>query len=139
MGELMTFANDSAKQVDALVSAAVISFGFVFIHPFMDGNGRLSRFLFRQTLCQSGRLADGVLLPILSAVRKHDPSTYALYSRSRTRAVTCHLAGHGSPRHPPSSSHTPVRAVPHKGLCWPLIVGQPVRDSGDRRGNWARG
>jgi hypothetical protein len=72
MSELMAFANASARQVNALVAATVISFGFVFIHPFMDGNGRLSRFLFHQTLCQSGRLADGLVLPISIAMRKHE-------------------------------------------------------------------
>lgn len=37
--------------VDPLVAAACVSFGFVLIHPFMDGNGRLSRFLFHHQLC----------------------------------------------------------------------------------------
>ena len=28
--------------VDAVVAAAVIAFGFVYVHPFVDGNGRLT-------------------------------------------------------------------------------------------------
>jgi len=35
-----------------LVRAAVVSFAFVFIHPFMNGNGRLSRFLIHHCLGQ---------------------------------------------------------------------------------------
>jgi len=31
--------------IDAIVAASMISFGFVFVHPFMDGNGRLHRYL----------------------------------------------------------------------------------------------
>ena len=36
--------NHPPKQLDPLLVASIASFGFVFIHPFMDGNGRLSCF-----------------------------------------------------------------------------------------------
>ncbi|MBU6958538.1 Fic family protein [Pseudomonas sp. CVAP len=75
MGELMTFANQSSRKVDPLVAAAVTAFGFVFLHPFMDGNGRLSRFLIHQTLCHSGALENGLLLPV-SVAMKHEESSY---------------------------------------------------------------
>jgi len=32
------------KTFDAILAAAIIAFGFVFIHPFVDGNGRIHRF-----------------------------------------------------------------------------------------------
>lgn len=48
------------------------SFDFVFIHPFEDGNGRLSRFLFHHTLCRSGELANGLILPVSVAMKKHE-------------------------------------------------------------------
>lgn len=93
MGELMTFANTTAKDVDPIVAASVISFGFVFLHPFMDGNGRLSRFLFHQALCQSGRLADGLVLPVSVAIKKHEADylrtlqAYSLQARQRWRVM----------------------------------------------------
>ena len=31
-----------SKATDPIVAAAIVSFGFVYLHPFMDGNGRLS-------------------------------------------------------------------------------------------------
>ncbi|TVQ32007.1 MAG: Fic family protein [Wenzhouxiangella sp.] len=44
--------------------AAVVSFGFVFIHPFEDGNGRLHRFLIHDLL-QRGRLVErDLVLPV---------------------------------------------------------------------------
>ena len=52
--------------------AAVVSFAFVLIHPFMDGNGRLSRFLVHHCLGQSGRLPPQFLLPISVAMKKHE-------------------------------------------------------------------
>jgi hypothetical protein len=75
MEDLMALANQPPADIDPLVLAAIISFGFVFIHPFMDGNGRLSRFLFHQVLCQQGALKNGLLLPV-SSVLKQEEATY---------------------------------------------------------------
>ncbi|RLA49344.1 MAG: cell filamentation protein Fic, partial [Gammaproteobacteria bacterium] len=75
MERLMKIANTPPAGIDPLVLAAVVSFGFVFIHPFMDGNGRLSRFLFHQVLCQQGALKNGLLLPV-SAILKQKETDY---------------------------------------------------------------
>ncbi|MBK5913883.1 Fic family protein [Rhodocyclus purpureus] len=72
MPEFMAMANTLPRQTDPIVAAAVASFGFVFLHPFMDGNGRLSRFLFHHALCQSGRLERGLLLPVSVAMKRHE-------------------------------------------------------------------
>ncbi|RRU17803.1 Fic family protein [Stenotrophomonas sp. 278] len=72
MDALMKWSNHHLDGVDPLVAAAVVSFGFVFIHPFMDGNGRLSRFLLHQTLCRAGALKNGLILPISVAMKKHE-------------------------------------------------------------------
>jgi hypothetical protein len=72
MKQLMLLANQPPKGVDPLVLASLISFGFVFIHPFMDGNGRLSRFLFHQVLCQQGALENGLLLPVSIVLRQKE-------------------------------------------------------------------
>ncbi|GAB2625205.1 Fic family protein [Novilysobacter erysipheiresistens] len=72
MDGLMAFANHAPDEVPALVNAAIVSFGFVFIHPFMDGNGRLSRFLFHHALCRAGALQDGLILPVSVAMKKHE-------------------------------------------------------------------
>src|SRR5262249_6558916 len=31
------------EQIDPIVAAALVSFGFVYLHPFSDGNGRVHR------------------------------------------------------------------------------------------------
>jgi Fic family protein len=77
MNGLLEFANRAPKQVDPLIAAAIVSFGFVFIHPFMDGNGRLSRFLFHHALCQSGLLKNGLLLPVSSAMKRNEENYLA--------------------------------------------------------------
>lgn len=72
MDDMMSFANRMPATIDPLVAGAISSFGFVFIHPFMDGNGRLSRFLIHHALCQSGALGSGLILPISVAMKKHE-------------------------------------------------------------------
>ena len=72
MDGLLAFANTAPDKIDPLVTAAITSFAFVFIHPFMDGNGRLSRFLFHHALCQSGRLSNGLLLPVSVAMKRNE-------------------------------------------------------------------
>ena len=66
-----------------LVISALTSFAFVFVHPFMDGNGRLSRFLFHKAVCQSEVLQQGLVLPISVAMKRNEgPYLQALKSFS---------------------------------------------------------
>lgn len=78
MDELMALANQPPEDVDPLVLASIVSFGFVFIHPFMDGNGRLSRFLFHQVLCQTGGLKHGLVLPVSIVMRQNETDYLAV-------------------------------------------------------------
>jgi hypothetical protein len=54
--------------IDAVVAAAMVSFGFVFIHPFMDGNGRLHRYLIHESLSVSGFTPKGIVLPVSAVI-----------------------------------------------------------------------
>jgi hypothetical protein len=65
--------NDS--QIDAVCAAAAAAFGFVFLHPFEDGNGRIHRFLIHHMLSRSGFTPDGLLFPV-SAVMLRDRRGY---------------------------------------------------------------
>jgi hypothetical protein len=38
------------QEVDPVVAAAILAFGFVYIHPFEDGNGRIHRYLIHHVL-----------------------------------------------------------------------------------------
>jgi hypothetical protein len=51
-------------EVDPVVAAAAISFAFVFVHPFSDGNGRLHRLLVHWALSRAGWTPPGVILPV---------------------------------------------------------------------------
>ena len=53
---------------DAVVMAAVVSFGFVFIHPFMDGNGRIHRYLIHDMLTKARFTPRGIVLPVSAVI-----------------------------------------------------------------------
>jgi Fic family protein len=65
---LIAFDNDAAKQIDPVIAAAVLAFGFVYIHPFEDGNGRLHRYLIHDVLAMRGFNPPGVVFPVSSAI-----------------------------------------------------------------------
>jgi hypothetical protein len=57
--------------VPAEVRAAILAFGFVFIHPFEDGNGRIHRFLIHDVLASSGMLPMGTIIPVSAHMVNH--------------------------------------------------------------------
>jgi len=61
--------------VDPLCAATVTGFGFVFIHPFEDGNGRIHRFLIHHSLAKLKFAPPGLLFPV-SAAMLRDPKAY---------------------------------------------------------------
>jgi hypothetical protein len=54
--------------MDAVLSATTVAFGFVFIHPFEDGNGRIHRYLFHHILAQKGFCPPGMVFPISASI-----------------------------------------------------------------------
>lgn len=52
------------KIIDPIVLAAIISFGFVYIHPLADGNGRLHRYLIHHILAEQGFSTKHLVFPI---------------------------------------------------------------------------
>ena len=63
-------ANDRmrADEVDAVLKAAAIAFGFVYIHPFQDGNGRVHRCLIHHVLAERKFTPPGMVLPVSSVM-----------------------------------------------------------------------
>ena len=66
----MLEANDrmSADGVDAVLEAAATAFGFVYIHPFQDGNGRLHRCLVHHVLAERKYTPAGIVFPVSSVM-----------------------------------------------------------------------
>jgi Fic family protein len=74
------------QKFDAVVAAAIISFGFVFIHPFVDGNGRIHRYLIHHLLLHKDYVGKGFIFPVSAIILERlDKYRQALESYSQQR------------------------------------------------------
>jgi hypothetical protein len=53
-----------SSEVHPVVVATAITFGFVFMHPFDDGNGRIHRFLIHNILAKRRFTPKGLIFPV---------------------------------------------------------------------------
>ncbi len=68
VGGLVAFDGRAAQQLDPVVAASALAFGFVFTHPFEDGNGRLHRYLIHHVLAKRGFNPPGLVFPISAVI-----------------------------------------------------------------------
>lgn len=74
--DLMTALNEcnnrlrvtDTEEVDPVLQAAIIAFGFVYIHPLADGNGRLHRCLIHHVLAERKFTPPGMVFPVSSVM-----------------------------------------------------------------------
>jgi len=59
------------NKYDAVLTAATIAFGFVFIHPFVDGNGRLHRYIIHHILSKKKFTQQGIIFPVSASILDH--------------------------------------------------------------------
>jgi len=59
-------ANERMREgeLDSVLHAAATAFGFVYIHPFQDGNGRLHRCLIHHVLAERRLTPPGIVFPV---------------------------------------------------------------------------
>jgi len=82
-----------------IIQAAVASFGFVFLHPFEDGNGRIHRYLLHDFLTRNAITPSGTALPVSAAIledmRSYDSALEA-YSKTVGRLVSFKMGDNGA-------------------------------------------
>ena len=72
IGGLVDYANrNEASSLDPIAAATAVAFGFVFIHPFEDGNGRIHRWLVHHMLARSGFNPPGITFPVSAVFLEH--------------------------------------------------------------------
>jgi hypothetical protein len=67
-GLVKTNSKLEESEFHAVLTAAIIAFGFVFIHPFVDGNGRIHRYLIHHTLAKMKYTPQGIIFPVSAAI-----------------------------------------------------------------------
>ena len=70
-GWLQTQKVLTESRMDPVLVAAAIAFGFVFIHPFVDGNGRLHRYIIHHVLSKTGYTEQEIIFPISASILTH--------------------------------------------------------------------
>jgi Fic family protein len=65
---LVAFDRSAARHLDPVLAAAALAFGFVYVHPFEDGNGRLHRYLVHHVLAERGFNPPGLVFPVSAAI-----------------------------------------------------------------------
>lgn len=72
--------------LDPVIAAAMIAFGFVFIHPFTDGNGRIHRYLIHHVLAERSFAPKGIVFPVSAVILERiDEYRQVLEAYSRPR------------------------------------------------------
>jgi Fic/DOC family len=76
---LQTFL-DKTRGQSPVMRCAVAAFGFIYIHPLADGNGRVHRFLVNDVLRRDGVVQDPMILPVSSSITSN-PAARRAYDR----------------------------------------------------------
>jgi len=60
--------NKKNSSTATIIKATMVSFGYVYAHPFEDGNGRIHRFLIHDILVRDGIVPNSTILPVSSQI-----------------------------------------------------------------------
>jgi len=84
LGGLIDYVERTTRgRMDPVAAAACAAFGFVYIHPYVDGNGRLHRWLIHHALALAAFNPPGLIFPISVAIyRRIDAYRQVLESYS---------------------------------------------------------
>ena len=89
-GLLATNEQLKNSDFDPVLAASIIAFGFVFIHPFFDGNGRIHRYLIHHVLAKMKFTPTNIVFPVSSVILNHIDKyrqTLEAYSQPRLEFV----------------------------------------------------
>lgn len=59
------------NEIDPIIAATIIAFGFIYIHPFQDGNGRIHRYLIHHALAKKKFVPQGIIFPVSASILDH--------------------------------------------------------------------
>lgn len=85
VGELV-----KSREYPVVLAAATAAFGFVFVHPFFDGNGRMHRFLLHHLLRLGSFTPPGAVVPV-SAAMEREIARYSEVLKAYSAPLTAKL------------------------------------------------
>ena len=78
MGEVVTFIHEDSE-IDDLLKAALIHFYMAYLHPYFDGNGRMSRLMHLWYLVQQG-YSSALFVPLSEYINKSRKGYYNAFT-----------------------------------------------------------
>jgi hypothetical protein len=87
------------RDIHPAARAALVAFGFVFIHPFEDGNGRIHRFLIHDILVHGKLVPGGLIIPVSAHMLNHIKEYDAIlerYSQPLMQRITYTMDNNGA-------------------------------------------
>lgn len=70
MRGLAVYEQHSEEGLDPVIAAACLAFGFVYIHPFVDGNGRIHRYIIHHVLRARKFNPPDLVFPVSAAMHE---------------------------------------------------------------------
>lgn len=89
MAGLIALDHSAENDLDPVIAAAVLAFGFVYIHPFEDGNGRIHRYLMHHVLARRGFNPAGLHFPVSSAILDRITEYKSVLQSYSSRLLPC--------------------------------------------------
>lgn len=91
---LATYLKKTAS-LSAVMRSAVAAFGFVYIHPLADGNGRVHRFLVNDVLRRDGAVQEPLIIPVSGLIAKdsHERRAYDEVLDSFSKPLMSQVSG----------------------------------------------
>ena len=89
MHGLIAFDYDYTNGLDPVIAAATLAFGFIYIHPFEDGNGRIHRYLIHHVLSARGFNPAGIVFPVSAAILDRIDDYRRVLESYSTRLLPC--------------------------------------------------
>ncbi|NBB90536.1 MAG: cell filamentation protein Fic [Spirochaetes bacterium] len=86
---MLEFERGPSRGLDPVVAAATLAFGFVYTHPFADGNGRIHRYLIHHVLAARGFTPEGFVFPVSSAILERISDYERVLSSYSKRLLPC--------------------------------------------------
>ena len=65
---MTAFEQGPGEELDPVIAASILAFGFIYAHPFEDGNGRVHRYLIHHILSKRDFSPAGIVFPISAAI-----------------------------------------------------------------------